>query len=420
MLVAEALQRPRDRLVDDLHGAAADQLLELHQRQVRLDTGGVAVHHEADGAGRREHARPVRFGTRSVSPSARHSFHGSGRGVDRAVHAAEGRDLAVGVGVLAHDPLVGRGVARVTVVGPDDGGQLRGAAVGGAGHQRRDRGGDGPAALGVVGMAGRHQQRAEVGVTDAELPVGPGGRRPIFSVGKSAKQMEMSIAVMISSTICRNRSTSKALSSRQELQQVKRREVAGGIVQVQVFRARVGRGDSAGFRAGMPVIDRVVVLNARVGAFPGGLRPSCGTGPWRRRSRSSSPVRRAAQVELAARLDGLHELVGDPHRVVGVLVLDAGDVLAAEVHVEPGVAQDADLVLFARLGLDELLDVGVVDVEDDHLGGPPGGAAGLDRARGGVSAAHEGHRAATQCRPTTAVPCWTGSGKGSRPRRSRP
>ena len=53
--VAEPLERHRDRLVDDLHHAAADQLLVLDQRDVRLDAGGVAVHHEADGAGRREH-----------------------------------------------------------------------------------------------------------------------------------------------------------------------------------------------------------------------------------------------------------------------------------------------------------------------------------------------------------------------------
>ena len=37
---------------------------------------------------------------------------------------------------------------------------------------------------------------------------------PIASVGKSAKQIEMSIAVMISSTALTNRSTSKVLSSR--------------------------------------------------------------------------------------------------------------------------------------------------------------------------------------------------------------
>ena len=53
--VAEAAQRTRDRLVDDRHGAAADQLLHLDQAEVGLDAGGVAVHHQADGAGGRQH-----------------------------------------------------------------------------------------------------------------------------------------------------------------------------------------------------------------------------------------------------------------------------------------------------------------------------------------------------------------------------
>ena len=107
----------------------------------------------------------------------------------------------------------------------------------------------------------------------------------------------------------------------------------------------------------------------------------------------TEPSSRDAQPELGAVLDRLHELVVDADRVVGVLVLDGDDVLAAEVHVEAGVAQRADLVLLARLGLDELLDVGVVDVEDDHLGRTTGGATGLDRAGGRVGAAHEGDRA---------------------------
>ena len=38
-------------------------------------------------------------------------------------------------------------------------------------------------------------------------------------------------------------------------------------------------------------------------------------------------------------------------------------------------------------------DVGMVDVEDDHLGGAAGLAAGLDDAGEGVEAAHEGERA---------------------------
>jgi ribonucleoside-diphosphate reductase alpha chain len=53
--VAELSERHWNGLVDDLHQAAADELLVLHERDVRLHAGRIAVHHEADGAGRREH-----------------------------------------------------------------------------------------------------------------------------------------------------------------------------------------------------------------------------------------------------------------------------------------------------------------------------------------------------------------------------
>src|SRR5207248_11672950 len=59
--------------------------------------------------------------------------------------------------------------------------------------------------------------------------------------------------------------------------------------------------------------------------------------------------------------------------------------------VVSGLLEDARLLLLARLAPDELLDVRMVDVEDDHLGSAARLAAGLDRAGGGVGAAHEGH-----------------------------
>ena len=67
--VAEHAQRFRHGAVDDLEVAAAGELLELHQREIGLDAGGVAVHHEADGAGRRHHAR-LRIAVAVRSPSA--------------------------------------------------------------------------------------------------------------------------------------------------------------------------------------------------------------------------------------------------------------------------------------------------------------------------------------------------------------
>ena len=55
VVVAELEERSGNRVVDDLDHAAADELLVLDEREVRFDAGGVAIHHEADGAGGREY-----------------------------------------------------------------------------------------------------------------------------------------------------------------------------------------------------------------------------------------------------------------------------------------------------------------------------------------------------------------------------
>ena len=53
--VAELAQGRRDRLVDDLQEALADELLVLDEGDVRLHAGGIAIHHEGDGPGGGEH-----------------------------------------------------------------------------------------------------------------------------------------------------------------------------------------------------------------------------------------------------------------------------------------------------------------------------------------------------------------------------
>jgi hypothetical protein len=113
-------------------------------------------------------------------------------------------------------------------------------------------------------------------------------------------------------------------------------------------------------------------------------------------------------VPVGVFLEGLEKLVGDADGVVGVLAGDGVVGLAVEVVVELeaepfgdvlvflGEELDAldhggDLELFADLPVDELLDVGVIEVEADHLGGAAGGAAGLDGAGGAVADSEEGH-----------------------------
>ena len=142
----------------------------------------------------------------------------------------------------------------------------------------------------------------------------------------------------------------------------------------------------------MPVVDRVVVLQTRIGALPGRLR-DLAEQLTRVDVFDDLAVLALAEAELGALFHGAHELTGYPHRVVRVLVLHRSDVRTAKIHIEAGIAQGANLVFFLGLGLDELFDVGVIHVQHDHLRGSTGSTAGLDGAGGGVGAAHERHGA---------------------------
>ena len=79
----------------------------------------------------------------------------------------------------------------------------------------------------------------------------------------------------------------------------------------------------------------------------------------------------------------------------GPFAIDAGLDDRLEValdHLGAG-DQRGDLLLFLDLPVDEGLDVGMVDVDDHHLGGAPRRAARLDRAGGAVADLEEAHQA---------------------------
>ncbi len=69
--VAESGQGPGHRLVDDGHGAPADQLLGLDQPEIGLDAGGVAVHQQADGARWGPARWPASCARRTAHPAPR-------------------------------------------------------------------------------------------------------------------------------------------------------------------------------------------------------------------------------------------------------------------------------------------------------------------------------------------------------------
>ena len=179
-----------------------------------------------------------------------------------------------------------------------------------------------------------------------------------------------------------------------ELHEVHAREVARRVVEKHVLAARIARVDPPRVGAGVPAVDRRVVLHPGIAALPGALRHPAehvaGLEARPRLRRVGDPAGGPGVVAL----DGLHELVGDAHREVGVLEEDRRVGLAVEVGVvAPLLDEHPRLLLLLRLALDELHDVGVMHLERLHLRGTPRLAPALHHRGDLVVDPHERQRA---------------------------
>ena len=168
LVVAQLLQRHRHGLVDDLHQPAADQLLVLHQRDVRLHPRGVAVHHEADGPGRRQHGR-LRVAEAMLLPQLDDFVPHALRRLEQVLRDVRLLDVLDRRAVLPHHPQERLAVLLVTrkrtaMVARHPGRLRKRSAV----HQRGDGAGIVTAGIAVVRQPARHQQRPQVRVAKTE------------------------------------------------------------------------------------------------------------------------------------------------------------------------------------------------------------------------------------------------------------
>ena len=183
--VAKRAQRLGHGAVDDLEVAAAGELLELHQREVRLDARRVAIHHEADRAGRRDDGRlgvAIAVGLAKFEraiPRALGGFH-QRLVLERGVVEGDRRHrqflvalrLAMGgAAVVANDAQHVLGVGLVFGEGSKLLGHLGRGRVADAGHDRGERADNGATLVAVIGDARGHQQAADIGVAEAERAV---------------------------------------------------------------------------------------------------------------------------------------------------------------------------------------------------------------------------------------------------------
>ena len=284
LAVAQGLQGERRQPVDDLEIAAAGELFELDQREIRLDPGGIAVHDQADRAGRRDHrrlgvavARGLALLQRPVPCRAggvQHrrigaGFAGEGDGADGEILIP--RRLAIGgTAMVAHHTEHGVRVVGMAGEGAQFGRHVGRGLVGRAGHQRADRAAEGPAGVAVVGQARGHQIAADIGEAEAQRAVAVGqfgdpARRELRHQDRDFERERPQPHGMLEA------GDIEGAVGPAERQQVERRQVARRVVEEHVFRARVRRVDPPAGRAGVPFVDRRIELDARIGRLPGGF-----------------------------------------------------------------------------------------------------------------------------------------------------
>src|SRR5215208_2285924 len=99
-----------------------------------------------------------------------------------------------------------------------------------------------------------------------------------------------------------------------------------------------------------------------------------------------------AEMPVFVAVDCLEELFAHPDRVVRVLPGDSRIRFAIEIAWIAGSDQRGDLLLLVDLPGDELFDVRVIDVDDDHLRGAAGGATTLDSACGAIPDPQKAHQ----------------------------
>ena len=178
-----------------------------------------------------------------------------------------------------------------------------------------------------------------------------------------------------------------------ELHQIQRREVARRIVQEHVLAARVRSVDARRVLARIPAVDCGIELHPGVAALVRGFGDTAHQ-VLRLVTLHGLAGGDALGPPIVAPAGGFHEVVGGSHAVVGVLEEDGTVGFAVQRVIVPSLDQRVRLLLFLGLAPDELVDIGMIHVEDHHLGRAARLAATLDHAGECVEALHETQRSA--------------------------
>ena len=257
-----------------------------------------------------------------------------------------------GAAVVADHPQHVGGVLLVAGEGAELFCHLGRGRVGDAGHDGGQGAAQRAAFLEVIGQAHGHQEAADIGKAEAQRAEFVGQFRDRLGGelrhhhgdfehdGPQTAEMLVGIDV---EQLCRRVVEGDEVGGRQ---------VAGGVVQEHVFRARIRGADVAGRLAGVPVVHGGVEVQAGIGRGPGGVADFLPEIARLQRLRHLL-AGAADQVPVAVGFHRAEEIILQRDRVVGVLAGDGEIGFRIPVGV---VDREIDvLVALARI-LDDALD----------------------------------------------------------------
>ena len=309
--------------------------------------------------------------------------------------------------MIAHDAKHVLAIRRVALERSVLSGKQRALRIRTTRQDRTQHAADRATFLTVVGNARLHEHRAEVGISKTRRAIAPREIRDFLRRKCCHQHADFKHdrpefnRVLVAFDI-------KASRLRVvELDQVDRREIARGVVEEHVLRAGIARVDASAFWAGVPRVDRAVVLHARISATP---RREVDLVPKfvRRNGLGHRAINATHEVPVTVAIKRIEEAVGDTHRVVRVLTTHRRVCLAVEVVVELEIELLRELLLivtkhlhafnerchfdlFTDFPIHEMLDVWVIEIEANHLGCASRRATRLDRRRCAVTDLEEAH-----------------------------
>src|SRR6185437_5043474 len=157
--------------------------------------------------------------------------------------------------------------------------------------------------------------------------------------------------------------------------------------------ARIRGPDGASRGAGMPFVDGRIVLGPGIGATPGRIGDLIPYFPGGD-AFHDAVVAAGRKFPVLTILQPVKEGIGNTHRIVGVL---AGYRFIGFAFIIAGITggyKRSNLFFLFHLPVDELHDLGMIQVETDHLGGTARSSTGFDGAGSTVADLQKAHEAA--------------------------